>query len=131
MARILGLGGVFFKARDPKALADWYRDMLDFPVEEWGGAAFELDAARDGRGQVIWSPFPADTKYFDPSDAAFMINLRVDDLDGLLLRLAAKGVQATGREDSEYGRFAWILDPEGRKLELWEPPLPAGGDRST
>lgn len=117
MAKVLGLGGVFFKASDPKALAQWYARVLGFRIEDWGGAVFEPSKPLTGN----WSPFPADTRYFEPSAAPFMINFVVDDLDGVLARAAAEGVEPTGRQDEGYGRFAWLVDPEGLKIELWQP----------
>ncbi len=117
MARVLGLGGIFFKAADPVAVRDWYARVLGFEVHDWGGALFDHPKV----GATNWSPFAADTQYFEPSQAAFMINFIVDDLDGLLARAAAEGVEPTGRQDEEMGRFAWILDPAGVKIELWEP----------
>src|SRR5579862_1774122 len=118
---ITGVGGVFFKAKDPKALAAWYRDMLGVPMEPWGGAALRYDAPGHPPA-VAWSPFPASTNYFAPSTSAFMINYAVDDMDALLARLSAKGVAILKRDDNdENGRFAWILDPEGNKIELWQP----------
>jgi len=118
--RITGVGGVFFKAKDPKALAAWYRDVLGLPMEAWGGAALRYDAPKHPPA-VIWNPFPASTTYFAPSTSAFMINYAVDDMDALLARLSAKGVEILKRDSDSNGRFAWILDPEGNKIELWEP----------
>ena len=121
MPKVTGLGGIFFKSRDPKALAAWYATHLGLPVEDFGGAMFPENATRPG--YVLWSPFPQDTKYFAPSDQPFMINFRVDDLHALLARLRAAGVQVDSKVDeSEYGRFGWIMDPEGNRVELWEPP---------
>jgi len=117
MAKVLGLGGVFFKAADPVAVREWYARVLGFEVHDWGGTVFDHPKV----GAVNWSPFAADTKYFEPSDAAFMINFIVDDLDGMLARAAGEGVEPTGRQDEEMGRFAWLLDPAGVKIELWEP----------
>jgi catechol 2,3-dioxygenase-like lactoylglutathione lyase family enzyme len=118
MARVLGIGGVFFKAVDPKALRDWYARVLGFEISDWGGAIFP----HPDRGRTVWSPFQADTPYFDPSPHAFMLNLIVDDLDGVLARAKAEGVEPLGREEEpQQGRFAWILDPAGIKIELWEP----------
>ena len=118
--RITGVGGVFFKAKDPKALAAWYRDVLGLPLEAWGGAALRYDAPNHPPA-LIWNAFPATTSYFAPSTGAFMINYAVDDMDAFLARLNAKGVAILKREDESNGRFAWILDPEGNKIELWEP----------
>lgn len=118
--RITGVGGVFFKAKDPKALAAWYRDVLGLPLEAWGGAALRYDAPKHPPA-LIWNAFPASTDYFAPSTADFMINYAVDDMDAFLSRLRAKGVAILKRDDDPNGRFAWILDPEGNKIELWEP----------
>ncbi len=118
--RVTGVGGIFFKAKDPKALAAWYRDVLGLPMEPWGGAMLKYDAPKHPPA-VVWNAFPASTSYFAPSSSAFMINYAVDDMDALLARLNAKGVAILKREDGdENGRFAWILDPEGNKVELWE-----------
>ena len=118
---ITGVGGVFFKAKDPKALAAWYRDVLGLPLEAWGGAALRYDAPKHPPA-LIWSAFPASTTYFAPSSGEFMINYAVDDMDAFLTRLGAKGVPILKRTDDDAnGRFAWILDPEGNKIELWEP----------
>ena len=118
---VTGVGGVFFKAKDPKALAAWYRDALGMPMEAWGGAALRYDAPKHPP-KLAWSAFPDSTKYFAPSTGTFMINYAVDDMDALLARLHAKGVEVLKRADDDAnGRFAWILDPEGNKVELWEP----------
>jgi predicted enzyme related to lactoylglutathione lyase len=117
---ITGVGGVFFKAKDPKALAAWYRDVLGLPLQPWGGAALRYDAPNHPPA-LAWSAFPATTKYFAPSTSEFMINYAVDDMDALVTRLNAKGVEILKRDEDPNGRFAWILDPEGNKIELWEP----------
>lgn len=118
---VTGVGGVFFKAKDPKALAAWYRDVLGVPVESWGGAAMHYDAPKHPP-VLAWNAFPANTKYFEPSTSGWMINYAVDDMDAMLARLKAKDVKIIKRDDSDpNGRFAWILDPEGNKIELWEP----------
>jgi predicted enzyme related to lactoylglutathione lyase len=120
MARITGIGGVFFKARDPKALAAWYRDVLGLAVEDWGGAMLKRDDASPP--MTVWSPFAADTTYFAPSTRDFMLNFAVDDLDAFVGALEAKGVAALDRKDEgPMGLFAWIMDPDGNKLELWQP----------
>jgi predicted enzyme related to lactoylglutathione lyase len=127
MARVLGVGGVFFKARDQGALLAWYRDVLGLEVEDWGGVVFTPDAmaAHPGSG-TVFSPFEADTTYFAPSTKDFMINLAVDDLEGILARCAEHGVEVLVLSDEANGRFAHILDPEGTKIELWQPkPMPA------
>ena len=119
--RITGVGGVFFKAKDPKALAAWYRDVLGLPLEPWGGAALRYDAPKHPP-VLVWNAFPASTRYFAPSTSEFMINYAVDDMDAFLARLQAKDVAVLKRSDDDAnGRFAWILDPEGNKIELWEP----------
>jgi len=119
--RVIGVGGVFFKAKDPKVLAAWYRDVLGLPLEAWGGAALRYDAPNHPPA-LIWNAFPASTNYFAPSASTFMIDYAVDDMDAVIARLRAKGVEVLKREDNDpNGRFAWILDPEGNKVELWEP----------
>lgn len=123
MAHVTGIGGVFFKARDPKALARWYRDNLGLDVQEWGGAALRWGTPENPSGTTAWSLFGADTSHFEPSTAPFMVNYRVDDLASLLQSLQAKGcIFVGGPEESEYGKFGWVLDPEDNKVELWEPP---------
>ncbi len=127
MARVTGIGGVFFRARDPKALSAWYVQHLGLPLSDYGGVNFLWsDEVPPTTGTTAWSLFHADTKYFGPgkdgAPQAAMINYRVDDLDALLTQLAAAGVTIDpNREDASYGRFAWITDPEGNRLELWQP----------
>jgi predicted enzyme related to lactoylglutathione lyase len=126
MARVLGIGGVFFKAKDPGALTAWYHDVLGLEVQPWGGILLtpEAMAAHPGAA-TVFSPFEADTTHFAPSTREFMINLAVDDLDGILASCAKHGVEATVLPDEPNGRFAHILDPEGTKIELWQPkPMP-------
>jgi catechol 2,3-dioxygenase-like lactoylglutathione lyase family enzyme len=121
MAKVTGLGGIFFKARDPVALGAWYAKHLGLRVEEWGGVRF--DESPGQAGYTLWTPFAADTGYFAPSAQPYMINFRVDDLGALLAQLRADGVDVDDRVDeSEYGRFGWIMDPEGTRIELWQPP---------
>jgi predicted enzyme related to lactoylglutathione lyase len=123
-ARVVGIGGIFFKARDPEALRAWYRDHLGLAIAEWGGVAFEPTMASPaGRpSTLVWSILPAESQYLDPSASLFMINYRVDDLDQVLAALRAEGCEVDERvESSEYGRFGWVADPEGNRLELWEP----------
>jgi len=121
--RVTGIGGIFFKSKDPKALAEWYRKHLGIDVQPWGGAAFRWGGPDGAAGSTIWSPFAADTGYFAPSTAPFMINYRVDDLHAVLAVLRQEGVQVEDKvEESEYGKFGWVVDPDGNKLELWQPP---------
>jgi catechol 2,3-dioxygenase-like lactoylglutathione lyase family enzyme len=124
MQRVTGIGGIFFKADDPEKMYQWYETHLGIKREH-GYVAFPWRGEKDPdeKGVTAWSIFSRDTKYLDPSRAPFMINYRVDDLDALLDALRAEGVEIDPkREDHEYGRFAWITDPEGNKIELWEPP---------
>lgn len=122
-----GLGGVFFKAKDPKALAAWYRDHLGLKVEDpekWTGAVLEWRDHRDParRAQTVFGIFKRESKYFDPSPSPFMLNFRVDDLDATLLRLRQAGVTVDDKvEEEDNGRFGWAVDPEGNRLELWQP----------
>lgn len=124
MRRVTGIGGVFFKARDPKALADWYRIHLGMNVEDWGGVVFRwADDNKAGTGTTIWSPFKEDTSYFAPSASPFMVNFRVEDLHALLTALRAEGCTVDEKiEESEFGMFGWVMDPEGNRIELWQPP---------
>lgn len=124
MERVTGIGGIFFKARDRERLARWYRAHLGLPVNEEGYFDFQWRVKDDPDrvGRTVWSLFPADTDYFGRNGAAFMINYRVADLDGLLSRLREEGVDVDEKvEEFEFGRFAWITDPEGNRIELWEP----------
>ena len=124
MAKVIGLGGIFMKSKDKAALNAWYQAALGMGGE-WGHI-FDFDdmpVSADGkRGYAIWSPFADDTKYFEPSDKPFMINLRVDDLDALLVHLKARGDNVLDRrQDTEQGKFGYVVDPEGTLLELWQP----------
>ena len=121
MERVQGIGGVFFRARDPQALARWYAEHLGIEVEEWGGSVLRAEA-----GDVtVWSPFRQDTEYFGSSSQQSMINYRVRDLDAMLEQLRAAGVEVDdNRHEDENGRFGWALDPEGNRFELWQPPRP-------
>lgn len=123
MARVTGIGGVFLRSRSPKELAAWYAKHLGVQLNEWGGTAFLWkDEVPPTTGSTAWSVFPEDTKYFGPGNQTAMINYRVDDLDGLLLKLqAAKVVIDPKREEASYGKFAWIVDPDGNRVELWQP----------
>jgi predicted enzyme related to lactoylglutathione lyase len=124
MARVTGIGGVFFKSRqDRAALAAWYQQHLGIPLESFGGAVLRWpdDKAEDG-GLTVWHVAEPESRWFSPSDSAFMINYRVDDLDALLAQLRAAGVAVVGGPEShENGKFAWVMDPDGNKVELWEP----------
>ena len=126
MARVTGIGGVFFKSRsDQTQLAAWYARHLGLRLEEWGGAILKWpeDKAED-RGLTVWTVAEKNSQWFSPSESSFMINYRVDDLDALLTQLRHDGVSIVkGPESHENGRFAWILDPDGNKVELWQPML--------
>jgi len=120
MARVTAFGGVFFHSKDPKALAAWYRDKLGLNIEDWGGAL--IGAEGHGPPYGVWAPFSSDTGRFKPSSREFMINFAVDDLDGFLAGLESKGVEVNERQQMDgMGKFAWILDPDGTKIELWQP----------
>jgi predicted enzyme related to lactoylglutathione lyase len=118
MAKVLGVGGVFFKAADPKAVNAWYARVLGFEISDWGGATWPHPAL----GQSTWNAFSADSDYFAPSTAPFMVNFVVDDLDGVLAKARSEGVEPVGEPMTEvYGKFGWLMDPAGVKIELWEP----------
>lgn len=123
MAKVTGIGGVFFKARDPQALAAWYQTHLGIDLADFGGAILKwTDDARKDTGLTVWHVAKRDTTWFAPSDAPFMINYRVDDLDALLAQLKDADVEiVSGPETHPNGKFAWIMDPDRNKLELWEP----------
>jgi len=124
MARVTGIGGIFMKARDPKALGEWYRTHLGIDVQEWGGTAFRWnEPTPQPEGLTVWSLFPESSTYFDPSQAPFMVNYRVANLAQLLDTLRAEGCNVDEKTDSsEFGKFGWVMDPEGNRVELWEPP---------
>lgn len=125
MAGITGLGGIFLKAGKTKETADWYRDKLGLSQEDYGGFHFNWLNAKDPEkaGMTIFSFFDKDTDYFGETSGDAMVNFRVDDLDAYLVQLKDAGVTIIDkREDSEYGRFAWVVDPEGTRIELWQPP---------
>ncbi|HZT78022.1 MAG TPA: VOC family protein [Vicinamibacterales bacterium] len=120
MARALGVGGVFFRSRDPKALGAWYQRWLG--VEFDGQAVSFSPAAMPPAALTVWCPFAADTKYFDPAKRDFMINLVVDDLDAALAQVKDGGAEIVGAvQEADYGRFGWFIDPDGNKIELWQP----------
>jgi predicted enzyme related to lactoylglutathione lyase len=125
MARVTGIGGVFLKARDPKALSEWYAKHLGLALEPWGGAILKWpDDTAEDRGLTVWNLAAQDTKWFAPSESSFMINYRVDDLDALARDLEAAGFPLIKPiEKHENGKFGWVMDPEGNKVELWEPKL--------
>ena len=122
MGKVTGLGGIFFKANDPKTLGEWYRAHLKLEPEN-GPVFFRWrERESDLPGTTVWALFDKNSDYFNPSTAPFMINYRVDNLDAILTRLATEGINIDRREDGEFGKFAWITDPEGNRIELWEPP---------
>lgn len=119
MAKAVGFGGVFLRARDPKALSEWYAKNLGIPAQDGGSLAFD---GPESMGMTVFAHFPLETKYFGEGTQQAMVNFRVDDMDGLLGKLEAAGVRIDPkREDHEYGKFAWIWDPEGNRVELWQP----------
>jgi catechol 2,3-dioxygenase-like lactoylglutathione lyase family enzyme len=123
MKRATGIGGIFFKSQDPKRLGAWYRDHLGLDVAEWGGAIFRWGGPDSPPGLTIWSPFAQDTNKMEPSSASFMVNFRVADLDALLAVLRTEGCDVIDNtEPSDFGKFGWVIDPDGNKIELWEPP---------
>ena len=127
MARVTGIGGVFFKAKDPEKLRAWYHEHLGLQFDSSGSTVFDCPADEEQRqiAQTTWSLFPADTEYFNPSRASFMINYRVENLAHVLDQLRNEGVEVDERvEEFEYGRFGWVMDPEGNRIELWEPGVP-------
>lgn len=125
MKRVIGIGGIFFNSPDPVSLRAWYKEHLGIDVQEWGGAVFKW-ADPEGvptAGTTVWTVGDANGNSFAPSTAPFMINYRVADLHALVEVLRAEGCTVLDRvDDSEYGKFAWIIDPDGNKVELWEPP---------
>lgn len=129
MKRVTGLGGIFFKTTDPEKLKSWYSRHLGFITTQWGASLIWEDVETKQVGRTEWSPFKSDTDYFAPGTSDFMINFRVRDLVKLLEALDKEGVKIAGeRQEFEYGKFGWILDPEDRKIELWEPVDDKFGD---
>ena len=125
MKRVTGIGGIFFQAKDPATLRAWYTKHLGIDVQAWGGAAFSWanDEGKPVAGSTIWNIGDATGDHFAPSQAPFMINYRVADLHALVAVLRDEGCNVLETiEESEYGKFAWVMDPEGYKVELWEPP---------
>jgi len=126
MERVTGIGGIFFKAKDPADLMAWYREHLGIEAKDGFFSFRWRDLNEQERiGRTVWAPFPQDSGYFKPSNAPFMINYRVANLDRLLDQLQKAGVAIEERTEDENGRFAWIMDPDGNKIELWEPPARA------
>jgi predicted enzyme related to lactoylglutathione lyase len=124
MKRAIGIGGVFIKSKDPKALSAWYQKHLGVNLADWGGVIFnwEEQATATKNGATIWSMFPDDSNYFDPSDQKVMINYVVENVEELAKVLREEGVEVIGEVKEEFqGKFIWVMDPEGRKVELWEP----------
>lgn len=125
MKRVTGIGGIFFKAKDAPSLQAWYKRHLGIDVQPWGGASFTWS---DGEGKPVagttaWLINSQESKHFAPSTASFMVNYRVDDLDALIKALKEEGCNVLDKVDeSEYGKFGWVIDPEGNKVELWQPP---------
>lgn len=125
MRRVTGIGGIFMKAKHPKALCAWYKKHLGIDVQDWGGTAFTWtdSAGNPTKGTTVWSVGSAEGKQFAPSKSTFMVNYRVEDLGGLLKALREEGCEVLDKtDDSEFGKFGWVMDPEGNKVELWQPP---------
>ena len=128
MERVTGIGGVFFKSKDPEALKRWYVDHLGVQPDEQGYVSFHWreHADPDVEAFTAWGPFSETTDYFDPSSRPFMVNYRVRNLERMLAQLRAAGADVDDRvEEYEYGKFGWVMDPDGTRIELWEPPAPA------
>ena len=125
MKRVTGIGGIFFKAKDAPALRAWYKQHLGIDVQDWGGTAFTWtdSEGKPAGGMTVWCVAPQDSNQFAPSNASFMVNYRVEDLHALIATLKAEGCNVLDKtDDSEYGTFGWVIDPEGNKVELWQPP---------
>jgi len=126
MKRVTGIGGIFFKAKDAPALHAWYKQRLGIDVQSWGGASLswaDSNGNPTADGMTIWSVVPQTSDQFAPSSSPFMINYRVEDVQALFDALKAEGCHVIEKVvDSEYGKFAWVMDPEGNKIELWQPP---------
>lgn len=121
--RVTGIGGIFFKSEKPEQLYAWYEKHLGLKRNvQTQAVTFPWRDLESGQpGETLWSLFPRSSKYFEPSTASFMLNYRVDDIDAVVAALREEGIEILGREDYDYGRFAWIMDPEGNRIELWEP----------
>ncbi len=125
MRRVIGIGGIFFKANNPKKLKEWYSNHLGITASDESGTVFEWrsEESPEQKGHTVWSVMSSTTKYFEPSKASFMFNYRVENLAWLLEQLREEGVHVDDKvEEYEYGKFGWIFDPEGNKIELWEAP---------
>ena len=125
MKRVTGVGGIFFKAKDAPALQAWYKRHLGIDVQPWGGAAFDWtdSTGKPTGGTTAWSIAPEASGQFAPSKASFMVNYRVEDLHALITALKEEGCNVLDNiDDSDYGKFGWVIDPEGNKIELWQPP---------
>lgn len=125
MKRVTGVGGIFIKSANPQRMRDWYQKHLGIQIEAWGGIGFSWKGPDnpEGVGTTVWNIFEATSDYFNPSKATFMVNYRVADLASLLAALRAEGCNVDPKmDDSEYGKFGWVFDPDGNKIELWEPP---------
>jgi predicted enzyme related to lactoylglutathione lyase len=124
LARVVGIGGIFVKSENPARLYEWYEENLGIAREPGETFAFSWDdlTGSGRKGYMVCSFFPKHTKYFEPSKSAFMINFCVDDLAGMIARLGGRGIEVQGPEEYDYGRFAWVMDPDGNRIELWEPP---------
>ncbi len=123
MKKVTGIGGIFFKCKDPAAIKKWYSEHLGLNTNDYG-ATFEWVDEKGEKAQTQWSPFKETTKYFEPSQKDFMINYRVENLESLIEELKKEGVEIAGEiQKTDYGNFGWIVDPEGNKIELWEPPV--------
>ena len=125
MKRVTGIGGIFFRAKEPPALRAWYKRHLAIDVQDWGGTAFTWtdSEGKPAGGMTVWSVFPEASNHFAQSNASFMVNYRVDDLHAVITALKAEGCNVLDKiDDSEYGKFGWVIDPEGNKVELWQPP---------
>lgn len=126
MKRVTGIGGIFFKAKDAPALQAWYKHHLGIDVQEWGGTAFSWSDSNNKPvgGTIIWAVSSEKSDQFAPSQAPFMINYRVEDLKAVVAALKTEGCNVLDKiDESEFGKFAWVIDPEGNKVELWQPPL--------
>ena len=125
MKRVTGIGGIFFKAKDPETPRDWYRTRLGIEVEPWGGTVLRWANAENpsGVGATVWNVMAESSTYLDPGKTRFMINYRVEDLHALLAKLTNEGCEVDAKvEESEYDKFGWVMDPEGNRIELWQPP---------